>query len=92
MKQTSLLSLLVALVLGGVVIADQKGAVRNDSGEDVPNPIAEKYLDEPLFLRGRNNMLQQCAPCDKGRIILDGEVDLRAFETFNAQFMNLRDH
>ncbi|WP_219096501.1 glucan 1,4-alpha-maltotetraohydrolase domain-containing protein [Pseudomonas sp. UMAB-40] len=35
MKRTSLLPLLVALVLGGVVIADQKGPVRNDSGEDI---------------------------------------------------------
>ncbi|MFJ7285279.1 hypothetical protein [Pseudomonas sp. NPDC099000] len=92
MKRTSLLPLLVVLGLGAVVIADRKVAVRNGTGEDVPNPMAGNNHYEPLFLRSRNEVHHDCAPCDKGHAVLDGEADLQVFETFNAQFINLRDH
>lgn len=90
MKRTSLLALVVTLILGAVVIADPKVALRYGTGEDAPNPMSKINHDEPLFLRGRNDMPHQCAYCDKGRAIPYSEVD-RVFETFNAQFMNVQD-
>lgn len=63
----------------------------------VPNHMDDKNNPEPLFLRGRNEWRHDCDPCDKGEAFLDGKADLntdnpRVFETFNAEFINLRDH
>ncbi|MGV8888458.1 MAG: glucan 1,4-alpha-maltotetraohydrolase domain-containing protein [Pseudomonas sp.] len=63
----------------------------------VPNHMDDKDNPEPLFLRGQNEWRHDCDPCDKGDAFLEGKADLntdnpRVFETFNAEFINLRDH
>ncbi|MGL6243529.1 hypothetical protein [Pseudomonas sp.] len=99
MKRIYLLALLVTLVVGAVVIDDPRVAVRNGSGEDIL--LQGFYWNssrnaEPLFLRGRNEWRHDCRTCEKGDAFLDGKVDLntdnpRVFETFNAEFITLRD-
>lgn len=90
MKRASLVSLLIALVLGGVT-AGVKLVY-----DVVPNHMAENNRNEPLFLRGRSECRHDCGACDKGDTFRDGNADLktdnpRVFETFNAEFITLRD-
>ncbi|WP_415766992.1 hypothetical protein [Pseudomonas sp. ZB1P45] len=97
MKRTFLLHLLIALALGGAVIAGQNGAGVKVIDDVMPNHMTDNNNPEPLFLRGRNEWRHDCEPCDKGDVFLDGKANLntdnpRVFETFNSEFINLRDH
>ncbi|KAA0977241.1 hypothetical protein [Pseudomonas sp. ANT_J28] len=95
MKRTFLLPLLIALALGGAVIAGQNGAGVKVIYDVMPNPIADNNNPEPLFLRGRNEWRHDCDPCDQGDAFLDGKANTdnpRVFETFNSEFINLHEH
>ncbi|MFJ3370262.1 hypothetical protein [Pseudomonas sp. NPDC086251] len=81
MKRTHLVSLLMVLVVGGgegyfwhSFDKSGKGSGVKVIDDVAPDPMAENPRDEPLFLRGRN------ANADNPHV----------FETFNAEFVNLR--
>ncbi|MGE8186617.1 hypothetical protein [Pseudomonas sp. NPDC086278] len=103
MKRTSLLTLLVALALCCAAITEQNITPRKADADESRSRTADATTvdalvtnHEPLFLRDRNKGPQSCRSCDGSNAMGDGNARLntgsaRVFETFNAEWINLRE-